>query len=170
MTMEEGVFIESINYASLKKLPILFACEDNGLAIHSKKKARTPNTPYEKRISSYGIDVTRLSYENPEDLSKGVNLAIEKVRDNKVHFLIVKCYRWMEHVGVGFDWDLGYRKKEEMNYWKKFDLENSPEIWGFSKKIIEEINIEIKENIEIIFSKASNQKDSEQNSILQNVY
>ena len=45
--MEEGVFIESINYASLKKLPILFACEDNGLAIHTHKAARTPDNSYE---------------------------------------------------------------------------------------------------------------------------
>ena len=36
--MEEGVFTESINYASLKNLPILFACEDNGLAIHTQRK------------------------------------------------------------------------------------------------------------------------------------
>ena len=48
--MEEGVFTESVNYAALKQLPILFACEDNGLAIHSYKKARTPDTSYEKEL------------------------------------------------------------------------------------------------------------------------
>ena len=63
--MEEGVFIESINYASLRKLPILFACEDNGLAIHSYKDARTPNTTYEERISAYGIDTSSYSYKDP---------------------------------------------------------------------------------------------------------
>ena len=91
-------------------MPILFACEDNGLAIHSERNARTPNTPYSERISSYGIDVSSFSYEDPKELSRGVDLAVEKVRENNVQFLIVKCFRWMEHVGVGFDWD----KKEEV--------------------------------------------------------
>ena len=168
--MEEGVFTESINYASLRNLPILFACEDNGLAIHSEKKARTPNTPYVDRISSYDVDVSSFTYENPEDLSKGVNLAIENVRRNNVHFLIVKCYRWMEHVGVGFDWNLGYRKEEELNHWKQFDLETAPELWGFSKQDLKEINNNVKENIERIFQKAYMQKDSDKDSILNNVY
>ena len=104
--MEEGVFTESINYASLKNLPILFACEDNELAIHSKKNARTPDTSYERRISAYGIETSSYSYENPKDLFQGVNKAVEKVRNHKPHFLIVKCYRWLEHVGVGYDWNL----------------------------------------------------------------
>jgi len=168
--MEEGVFTESINYASLRNLPILFACEDNGLAIHSERNARTPDTPYSERISSYGIDVSSFSYTDPNELSRGVDLAIEKVRENKAHFLIVKCFRWMEHVGVGFDWDLGYREEKELNYWKNFDLETRPELWGFSENDIKEINMLVKENIENIFERAHNQKDTEESSILNNVY
>ena len=38
--MEEGVFWESINFASLHDLNIIFVCEDNGLAIHTKKEDR----------------------------------------------------------------------------------------------------------------------------------
>ena len=168
--MEEGVFTESINYASLRELPILFACEDNGLAIHSERNARTPNTSYLDRISAYGIEASSFSYENPQEMSNGIRLAIEKVRDNKVHFLVVKCFRWMEHVGVGYDWDLGYRKEDELNYWKKFDIETSPELWNSSKSEIAEININVKKNIDSIFSKAYKQKDLEENSILEHVY
>ena len=168
--MEEGVFTESINYASLKNLPILFACEDNGLAIHSERDARTPNTPYAERISAYGIDVSSYSYEDPNELSRGVDLAVEKVRENKVHFLIVKCFRWMEHVGVGFDWDLGYREEKELNYWKNFDLETRPELWGFSENDIKEIDINVKEEIDYIFKKAYNQRDTEEDTIFNNVY
>ena len=168
--MEEGVFTESINYASLRNLPILFACEDNGLAIHSERKARTPNTSYISRISSYGIDVSTFTYQSPQDLSKGVDKAVEKVRENNVHFLIVKCYRWMEHVGVGFDWNLGYREEKELNFWKKFDVEIAPDLWGISKNDLKEINIIAKKNVENIFNKAYSQRDIEENSILKNVY
>ena len=80
--MEEGVFTESINYAALKNLPILFACEDNELLF--KKNARTPNTSYEKRISAYGIETSSFSYENPT-IPKKVNYAL-KSRDGEPHF------------------------------------------------------------------------------------
>ena len=168
--MEEGVFTESINYAALKNLPILFACEDNELAIHSKKNARTPNTSYEKRISAYGIKTSSYSYENPNDLLKGVNHAFEKVRNSEPHFLIVKCYRWMEHVGVGHDWDLGYRNKDDLIFWKKFDIETNPGIFGFSSKEINEINIKVKKIIEEIFINSHNKKDADEDSLLKNVY
>ena len=168
--MEEGVFTESINYAALKNLPILFACEDNELAIHSKRNARTPNTSYAKRVSAYGIETSSYSYENPYDLQKGINYAIENVRNGEPHFLIVKCFRWMEHVGVGFDWNLGYRNKEDLNHWQKFDIETNPKLWGISSKEIKEINIRIKQLIEVIFIESHNKKDAEEESLLKNVY
>ena len=38
--MEQGVFFESLNFASIHKLPVLFLCEDNGLAVHTGKSDR----------------------------------------------------------------------------------------------------------------------------------
>ena len=38
--LEQGVFHESLNFASLYKTPVLFLCEDNNLAVHSPKKER----------------------------------------------------------------------------------------------------------------------------------
>ena len=49
------------------------------------------------------------------------------------HFLIVKCYRWMEHVGVDYDWNLGYRDEKELDHWKMFDIETNPNLWGQDK-------------------------------------
>ena len=37
---EQGTFHESLNFASLHNLPVLFVCEDNGLAVHSSLKDR----------------------------------------------------------------------------------------------------------------------------------
>ena len=37
---EEGVYHESLNFAALHRLPVLFLCENNGLAVHSKITAR----------------------------------------------------------------------------------------------------------------------------------
>ncbi len=168
--MEEGVFTESINYAALKQLPILFACEDNGLAIHSYKKARTPDTSYEKRINSFGIETSTFSYKDPIKLEKGVDFALENVRANKPHFLLVKCYRWMEHVGVGFDWDLGYRSKKELDLWKNYDIETNPELWNSSREFVDNVNMKVKIEIENLFTEASKKQDSLKSSLLENVY
>lgn len=42
---EEGVFHESLNFASLHKLNILFVCENNELAVETPISERQPNRP-----------------------------------------------------------------------------------------------------------------------------
>ena len=168
--MEEGVFTESINYASLKQLPILFACEDNELAIHSFQNARTPMTSYEKRMESYDLNTSAFTYKKPEELYIGVKDAINEVRNGIPHFLIVKCFRWMEHVGVGYDWDLGYREKKDLDYWKVFDLETNPKLWGIDKEYINSLNILIKEKVNKIFAESDKKEIASNSSLLNNIY
>ncbi len=168
--MEEGVFTESINYASLKQLPILFACEDNELAIHSFQKARTPNTSYEKRMECYGLKTSSYSYKQPNELSNGINKAVNEVRNGNPHFLIVKCYRWMEHVGVGYDWDLGYRDKKDLDQWKMFDLETNPDLWGHDREYINSVNELVKEKVNEIFDKSYEKESALNSSLLNNIY
>lgn len=168
--MEEGVFTESINYASLKQLPILFACEDNELAIHSFQNARTPNTSYEKRMESYGLNTSSFTYKQPNELGNGISKAINEVRNGTPHFLIVKCYRWMEHVGIGYDWNLGYRNKKDFDHWRVFDLETNPNLWGVDKEYINSVNKLIKEQVNDIFAKSHKKESALNSSLLNNIY
>ena len=63
--MEEG-FYRINKLRIIKKLPILFACEDNGLAIHTYKSARTPINSYENRISAFGMNTSSFTYKSPK--------------------------------------------------------------------------------------------------------
>ena len=47
-------------------------------------------------------------------------IAVENARKNKGPALI-ECmtYRWLEHVGHSYDYDLGYRNKKELDRWMK---------------------------------------------------
>ena len=101
---------------------------------------------------------------------QGVNKAVEKVRNHKPHFLIVKCYRWLEHVGVGYDWNLGYRDKKELNHWQQFDIETNPDLWEISLEEVKEINIKVKQKVEQIFRDSHNKKDADEDSLLKHVY
>ena len=40
---EEGVYFESINFAALKKLPVIFLCENNFYSVYSSTKVRVPD-------------------------------------------------------------------------------------------------------------------------------
>ena len=56
---EEGVYHESLNFAQLMKVPVLFLCEDNGLAVHSHRPVRQAYRLIE-HAASYGIPGRRL--------------------------------------------------------------------------------------------------------------
>ena len=51
---EEGVYHESLNFAALMKVPVLFLCEDNGLAVHSHRPVRQSYRLAE-HAASFGI-------------------------------------------------------------------------------------------------------------------
>jgi TPP-dependent pyruvate/acetoin dehydrogenase alpha subunit len=111
---EEGVFYESINFASLMNLPVLFICENNLYAINTHYSKRTPMQNYVERARAFGIESTKVE-NNIENINIIANDLISKIRvDNKPRFLEIETYRYREHVGPNYDWDLGYRTEEEV--------------------------------------------------------
>src|SRR5262249_23667412 len=51
---EEGVFAESLNFAALKRLPILFVCENNQYAIHTHQSRRQGQLAICERARAFG--------------------------------------------------------------------------------------------------------------------
>jgi len=117
---EEGVFSESINYAQIKNLPVLFVCENNLYAIFTHIDARQPiASDICQRVGSYGIPTRRIEDGDIftiRDAAAEMSTAIREGRSGP-QFLECMTYRWMEHVGPGEDWDMGYRSKDEMQPW-----------------------------------------------------
>ena len=141
--MEQGVFFESLNFAALHNLPVLFLCEDNGLAVHTHLKDRQ-SFNLEKLISAFGINYTFI--EEGYDPSK-VMLNSKKVIDfvrskQSPSFLRIKTARYREHVGPGEDFAAGYRSQSEMDLWKSKDpllnLKNFDDIKSLIKAEIED--------------------------------
>ena len=50
---EEGVFHETLNFAALKKLPMIFVCENNQYAVLSHQSERQSNSNITQRASVY---------------------------------------------------------------------------------------------------------------------
>ena len=120
--MEQGVFHESLNFASLHRVPILFLCEDNGLAIHSDATTRQ-SFSVEALVRAFGIPFLHVDEGyDPERVAKSASDAINYVRTNQSPFFLrVKTCRYREHVGPGEDFDGGYRSEEDLAEWKAKD-------------------------------------------------
>ena len=122
--VEEGEFWESLNFACLHGLRVLFVCEDNDLAIHTFGSDRRGFIG--KSISSgvSGFDCLVFDGDGTDVLNVIyiVRMAIEgMLRDNKPAFLNFSCFRALEHVGPNTDFHVGYRKEPTAEELKMYD-------------------------------------------------
>lgn len=151
--VEEGIFWESINFASVHRLPVLFVCENNLYATHSHILSRQPSEEIFWRVKPHGVYTRRIADAN--NILTVVEVAasmVDLVRKNQPCFIEACTYRLKEHWGVGEDWHLGYRSREEGEKWmakcpfkqlqKVFDEEDIPqsEIVEMEKIIKKEVN------------------------------
>ena len=145
--VEQGVLHECLNFASLHSLPVLFLCEDNGLAVHAKSHERR-SFCFEKLVNAYSIDYYQLN--NGYDLIENYNFSkniIDLVRSKcKPAFARIMTSRYKEHVGPGEDFSFGYRDKKDINEWIKKDplCQDTQSI----KEIVNIIDTEINEALD----------------------
>lgn len=116
--VEEGVFWESLNFASLKNLRVLFVCEDNGLAIHTPPKDRQGFVSIQKAAQVFNCHVGGGDGSNLHEVVKTTRHILKQMAEiPRPGFLHFTYYRFLEHVGPREDFDAGYRKrpsKEEL--------------------------------------------------------
>jgi pyruvate dehydrogenase E1 component alpha subunit len=119
--MDEGSFYESANYASLKKLPVLFVCENNLYATESPLRSRQPaGTDLCDRVRSFKIEARRIDGNDVCEVHGAAESAITQLRAGAgPFFLECMTYRWREHVGPYYDHELGrtYRQRDEVEAW-----------------------------------------------------
>ena len=116
---EEGVFHESMNFAKLKEVPIIFICENNYYAARSHQRDRQPSANICERARSYGIPAERIEDNDTLKIYELAKQAVDQMRagESGPRFLECMTYRWKEHVGPGDDFHLGYRTPEERAPW-----------------------------------------------------
>jgi pyruvate dehydrogenase E1 component alpha subunit len=118
---EEGAFYECLGYAALKRLPMLFVCENNGYATESPLAIRQPEgVSISGRVEAFGIPTRTL---DGNDVLAVCRTAADVVaglrRGGGPAFLECMTYRWLEHVGPFFDHELQrtYRSRGEVEGW-----------------------------------------------------
>ncbi len=119
---EEGAFYESLNFASLHKLPILFVCENNFFAIHTPLEKRWGSPALCDRVAAFGIPTHRITDLDVFNIRATAAGAVDRIRQgNGPEFMECHAYRWREHVGPNEDFDAGYRSREAARPWMEND-------------------------------------------------
>ena len=112
--MDEGCFWESINIACLYKLPILFVCENNELAVHTSPNKRQGYADIISIFKPLNLLTSKSSATSADDIYSETVVILELMKRLGVPaFVEFKYFRDLEHVGINEDFSAGYREKND---------------------------------------------------------
>ena len=139
---EQGSYHESLNFCALHKLPVLFICENNGLAVHASVAERQSYSIVQ-HARIFGIESSHI--ENGWDFVEVGDRVCEAVdamrRDNLPRLLEIMTCRYREHVGPGEDFAAGYRAPADVDAWKAKDplIQDRALAQSLEKELVAEI-------------------------------
>lgn len=76
----EGAFYESLNFASLKKLPVIFVCENNAYSTHMPVSECLADTRIYRKADAFNMPGTRVDGNNVMDVLRAAGKAITDAR------------------------------------------------------------------------------------------
>jgi len=118
---EEGIFYESLNYAAINALPIIYICENNLYSTESPLAVRQPaGTELCARAQSFMVAAEKVDGNDVAAVYLAARRAVARARAGQgPSFVECFTYRWREHVGPQFDHEVGrsYRGKAEFDAW-----------------------------------------------------
>jgi pyruvate dehydrogenase E1 component alpha subunit len=154
----EGVLYEAMNFASLRKLPIIFACENNYYATHMPIRDCRVFPDIYKIAEPFGIRSDTIDGNDVMTVyEEGKRAAGLCRRGHGPVFLELRTYRFRGHVGPddniqGSHTDI--RPKEEMESW----LDRDPLIL-FERKLLEEERF-TKKDLEVLQREVTDEIDA----------
>lgn len=149
----QGSFHESLNLASVWKLPVVYICENNEFAVTTPQSESTSVKDISIRAKSYGMKGVKIDGNNVLEVYNVVKRSVEEARKRKGPILIeAKTYRWEGHY-------LGdpqvYRTEDEIKRWKKEEPIEKFKKYVIDKKILLEKDIEeIKDKARVLIEEA----------------
>jgi len=116
--VEEGVIYESINFAMLKKLPVVYVCENNFYSVFSHLSKRQAKDDIYRRFEGLSIPGYRVDGNNVIEVYRVAKETIDNARrGGGPSFMECRTYRLRDHHGTGSGVEVGYRTQEEVEEW-----------------------------------------------------
>jgi len=117
-TSNRGTFHESMNFCAVKKLPVIFLCENNGWAVSMPTERSTAVKDIADRAKGYAVPGKVVDGNDPEQVYDAVTEALKRARAGEGPSLIeAKTYRlWGHWIGD----PESYRSREEVEkQWRR---------------------------------------------------
>jgi TPP-dependent pyruvate/acetoin dehydrogenase alpha subunit len=115
--VDEGEFHESLNLASLWRLPVLFVCENNLYAMGMRLERAEAEPDIHKKAEGYRIPSEVVDGMDVVAVEAAARRAVDAIRiGNGPYFLECRTYRLRAH--SMFDAQ-AYRPKDEIEAWKR---------------------------------------------------
>lgn len=120
---EEGVFYESVNIAALRRLPVLFLCENNGYSVYTGIEERWPEgRDITNIVRAMGVRAQAVDGQSAAECLDTIDREVARIRSGEgPAFLEFRTYRYLEHCGPAEDDHLGYRPTAEVERWRHRD-------------------------------------------------
>ncbi|PZN52920.1 MAG: pyruvate dehydrogenase (acetyl-transferring) E1 component subunit alpha, partial [Proteobacteria bacterium] len=127
----EGAFHESLNMASIWKLPVIFVCENNGYGMSTSTARSTAVRDIADRAAAYAMPGVIVDGNNFSQVAEASHIAVERARRGEGPTLIEsKTYRYRGHSKSDRN---RYRTREEIEDW----MTNRDPISLFEKELLE---------------------------------
>jgi TPP-dependent pyruvate/acetoin dehydrogenase alpha subunit len=118
-TTEEGVTSESLNFAALKQLPVIFFCENNFYSVQSPLDRRQPARDIAAWAAGHAVSAVKVDGTNVLAVTGVMQQAVERARaGGGPTFIEATVYRFRAHGGAGDDSHTGYRAEVERQAWE----------------------------------------------------
>lgn len=118
-TTEEGVTSESLNFAALKRVPVIFFCENNFYSVQSPLATRQPERNIRAWAAAHQVPAVRVDGMNVLEVYQATRTAVERARSSGgPTFIEAPVYRFRAHGGAADDSATGYRSEAERQAWE----------------------------------------------------
>jgi 2-oxoisovalerate dehydrogenase E1 component len=121
--INQGVFHEACNLASLWKLPVIFFLENNNYAVATSIKDSCAVCDLSVQAASYGMNAHVVEGHDIVAIYQLIGRLAEGIRNGDKPCLVeAKCYRRYHHAGDQPGSAFDYRSKDEEDYWVKKEV------------------------------------------------
>ena len=170
----QGTYHETLNLASVWKLPILFILENNKYGMGSSiDRVRAGGEDFYTGVSTYDIPASQVNGMDVLAVKEATKLAVDKIRiEGGPFYLECKTFRFVGHSLADGQ---KYRKSEEVKFWEKQDpVEKFPQ-WLISAGIInqkelDETNQKVREEIQDSVDFATTSENPEKSELTEDIY
>lgn len=173
---EEGSLHESLNYASRFQLPMIFVCENNFFSSHLHIALRQPSELVSRYAAAHRVRTEVVDGNNIPEMNKLMKDVVEHCRQGRGPvFIEAITYRWRGHVGPREDDDVGLKRKDDLDDWKKRDpvrrLADGLRIAGlFDETEYQQMNQEIDNTIASAWARAEAAPHPDEGILFNTVY